>query len=244
MKTIKLAIAAVLFAVSFINVQAQTAEEIIKNYFQTIDSEGKLSTLQGMKINAILNQGMEIPVEIVQLKGGKTYIKITIQGKEIIQMASDGETMWTTNFMTQKAEKLDSQTTENAKLSNQDFPDPLLDYQSKGYSVEYLGKETKEGTECYKIKLTKLPLTIDGEKVEDSVFYYFDTENNIPILTETQINDGPMKGQMSTSTFSDYQEVDGIYYPFDLGMFGQNIQVKSVTLNPEIDPKVFGFIAE
>ncbi len=30
-------------------------------------------------------QGMEIPIEIVQLKGGKQYVKISIQGKELMQ---------------------------------------------------------------------------------------------------------------------------------------------------------------
>mgnify|MGYP000754514823 CR=1 FL=1 len=39
--------------------------------------------------------------------------------------------------------------------------------------AEYLGKETKEGTECFKIKLTKTPITVAGKKEENVVFYYF-----------------------------------------------------------------------
>jgi hypothetical protein len=37
-------------------------------------------------------------------KEGK-WRKSDLQGKEITEMASDGETMWSTNFMTMKAEK-------------------------------------------------------------------------------------------------------------------------------------------
>ncbi|MFK7076998.1 hypothetical protein V3470_00890 [Flavobacterium oreochromis] len=44
--------------------------------------------------------GVEIPVDVVTLKGGKMYVKINFQGKEIKQMASDGNVAWTTNMMT------------------------------------------------------------------------------------------------------------------------------------------------
>ncbi|MFK7060455.1 hypothetical protein [Flavobacterium oreochromis] len=44
--------------------------------------------------------GVEIPVDVVALKGGKMYVKINFQGKEIKQMASDGNVAWTTNMMT------------------------------------------------------------------------------------------------------------------------------------------------
>ncbi len=245
MKTLKFIFTISLLSMSLVSLKAQTADEIIKNYFETIDSEGKLSELESYKMIASVNtQGMEIPVEIVQKKGGKMYVMITLQGQDVKQMASDGETVWSTNFMTMKAEKMDSQSSENMKLSNQDFPDPLLNYQSKGYSVEYLGKETKEGTECYKVQLTKKPHTIDGEKVDDIIYYYFDTENNIPILTESVINEGPMKGQLSTTTFSDYDEVEGIYFPFSLSMQGQAVTVKEILLNPVIDDSEFKFVEE
>ena len=145
-------------------------------------------------------------------------------------MASDGTTIWTTNFMTMKAEKADAETTANAKLSSADFPDALLDYKSKGYSVEYIGKETKEGTECYKVKLTKKPISVDGIKVDDVTYYFFDSENNLAIATETEIKEGPMKGEKSLSTMSDYQEVDGLYFPFAMNQGGQDLKIKKITL--------------
>jgi hypothetical protein len=40
-------------------------------------------------------------------------------------MASDGKTMWSTNFMTMKAEKSGAETTANAKLSSEDFQMPF-----------------------------------------------------------------------------------------------------------------------
>ena len=176
-------------------------------------------------------QGMEIPVELVQLKGGKMYLKINFQGQEITQMAFDGTTAWSTNFMTMKAEKMESEMVENIKQEAGDYPDALIEYKAKGYTAEYLGKETKEGTECYKVKLTKKPQMVDGQKVDNIIFYYFDTENNVPILTESEVKSGPAKGQMSVTTMSDYQEVEGMYFPFSMNQGGQPMKIKKKDTN-------------
>lgn len=245
MKTLKLALFVFLFSIVGTSVFAQSADEVISKYFTTVGGVEKWKPLKGIKLEmSVNNQGMEIPVEMVQLAGGKMYVKFSLQGKEITQMASDGSTIWSTNFMTMKAEKSDAETTANALLSNNDFPDALLDYKTKGYAAEFVGKETKEGTECFKIKFTKKPITVNGVKMDDISYYYFDTENYLAIATETEIRQGPMKGQKSVSTMSDYQEVDGVFLPFAMNMGGQDMKVKKVTLNPTVADTAFAFPAE
>jgi hypothetical protein len=240
MRTLKLSSIAFFFSIISTSLFAQNADEIISKYITTIGGADKLKALKGIKMELSVNQGgMEIPVEVVQQPGGKMYVKINLQGKELTQMASDGNTIWSTNFMTMKAEKADAEATENAKLSNQDFPDALLDYKAKGYSAEYVGKETKEGTECYKVKFTKKPITVGGVKTDDISYYFFDTENNLPIATETEIKEGPMKGQKSTSTMSDYQEVDGLYFPFSMNQGGQDMKITKISFNPVVDDKIY-----
>ncbi|MGB0789661.1 MAG: outer membrane lipoprotein-sorting protein, partial [Marinirhabdus sp.] len=203
MKTLKtvLCIAVLLLAVApFANAQDITADEIINNYFENTGGADAWKALKGVKISGSVNaQGMDIPVEIYQTKDGKQLVKINLQGQEMTQIAFDGETMWTTNFMTMKAEKSDSEATQNMKKQTEDFPSPFLDYQKKGFKVEMIGKETKEGTETYKIKLTQSPLTVDGKEEPNVSYYYFDTENFVPIATEAEIKSGPAKGQMSNN---------------------------------------------
>jgi outer membrane lipoprotein-sorting protein len=168
MKKLFLLVSTLVFTLSFVSVQAQTADEIINKYIETIGGKEKLATLNGVKMEMVANyQGMEIPVEVTSTKDGKMLVKINLMGKEMTQVAFDGTTGWSTNGMTMKAEKMDSETLDNMKkTAGKDFPDPFLNYKDKGYSAEYVGKETKEGTECHKVKLTKLPQTINGEKVD------------------------------------------------------------------------------
>ncbi len=241
MKIVKfLFIAAFLVALS--PVKAQTADEVIAKYFEKTGGMDAWSKLQGVKISGSVNaQGMDIPVDVYQMKDGKQLVKINIQGQEMTQVAFDGENMWTTNFMTMQPEKSDAETTENMKLQTKDFPSPFLNYKEKGFTAEMMGKETMEGTEVFKVKLTQKPLMVDGVETPNISYYYFDSTNFVPIATEAEIPSGPMKGQMSKSTMSDYQEVDGLYFPFDMGIQGQNLVVKEITLNPEIDAKMFVF---
>jgi len=245
MRTLKNLFALTVILFTSLTTSAQTADEIINKYFQNIGGKEKLAKLNGCKMNMTSNyNGMEIPIEVFNDKAGKMYVKINFQGKEITQLAFDGKTGWSTNFMTMKAEKLDSETTENLLAQIKDFPDPFFNYKEKGFKVELLGKETKEGTECFKIKLTKTPITVAGKKEENVVFYYFDTENYVPIMTETEIKEGPTKGQMASSTMGDYQEVDGLFFPFTINQGGQDMIVKSIVINPTIDAKVFEMKAE
>ena len=103
-----------------------------------------------------------------------------------------------------------------------------------------------EGAETYKVKLTKEPKTVDGQKVEDIVYYYFDAEAFIPLAQETEAKSGPAKGMISLVTMSDYQEVDGLYFPFAMtqgvkGGQSQPIMIEAIELNPEIAESEFAF---
>ena len=128
MKTLKLCIA--ILAMTFVApLSAQTADEILDTYFENIGGLEKLKSVEGMKMVAKINQqGMEIPLEVLQLSDGRQMTTINFQGKEIKQGVFDGETLWSHNFMTMKAEKSDAEATANFKLNSNDFPDSFIDY--------------------------------------------------------------------------------------------------------------------
>ena len=249
MKKYSILLAIVLMS-GWATLQAQTADEIINNYFENTGGVDAWRAVEGMRMKAKVNQGgMEIPLEIVRLKDGRQMTSVTFQGLELKQGVFDGEVLWGTNMMTQKAEKSDAEATEMMKKEMNDFPDPFLDYQDKGYTVELMGKEDFNGTETFKIKLVKEPVTVDGEEVQDVSYYFFETENFVPIAIHSEIKQGQAKGMMSEITFSDYQEVEGLYMPFTMsqgvkGQGGQPVTMDSIELNPEVSDSDFAFPAE
>jgi outer membrane lipoprotein-sorting protein len=226
---------------------SQTVDDIIKKYFENTGGIAKWKALTGLKIKASVNQmGMDIPLEIVQLKDGRQYTSVTFQGMVLKQGVYDGSTLWSTNYMNMKAERSDAEATENFKQEIGDFPDPFLNYKERGLKAELVGKETIEGTECYKIKLTKKPIKVDGVSTDNVLFYYFDAENYVPLLMESEIKSGQAKGMTQQITWSDYQEVDGLMMPFSMaqgvkGMASQALKITAYELNPKVDDSLFKF---
>lgn len=235
MKTIKLLVALFVVAIA-IPAQAQTADDILASYFENTGGEDAWKDLKATKMSASINQGgMDIPVTMINTKEGKSIVFADFQGQKIVIMAFDGENAWATNQMTMQTEMLPKEMADNAKLQANDFPDPFLGYKEKGYTVEYVGPETKEGTEVHKIKLVQEPVMVNGVEEQAVTYYFFETENNVPIMTESSAG-----GQTVTSSMSDYQEVDGLYFPFAMTvMGGMPLSIKEIELNPEIDPSIF-----
>lgn len=232
---------------SVTSVQAQSVDEIIDSYFENTGGKEAWSNLKGIKMKAKVNQGgMEIPLEIYQMADGRQFTQFTLQGLTLKQGVFDGKTLWSTNFQTMKAEKADAEATERMSQESKDFPESLFNYKEKGYSVELMGKETVDGTETFKIKLTKKPLIFDGKEVENVNYYYFETENFVPILVESEIKQGPQKGAISQSKMSEYQEVGGLYFPFALeqgikGGMSAPLKIDAIEVNPAVTDADFAF---
>jgi len=239
MKTIKLLLVA-LVVTAFTQVQAQTAEEIVANYLEAIGGKEQLSKIKSLKMLGKINaQGMEIPIEMVNTNDGKAYVQIEFQGQKMKQLVTNGDKAWSMNMMAQKMEEIPSDAAKVMIDEFKDFPNAFINYKEKGYKLELVGKETEEGTECFKVKLDKGNITIDGEEVTNAAFYYFDTENFVPIVVETEVTTGPTKGQMIKTPLSDYQEVNGVYFPFSTSMQGMAMTYTEIVVNPEIEAKAF-----
>jgi outer membrane lipoprotein-sorting protein len=246
-KLVKLLPVALFFLISSFS-QAQTAEEIVAKYLKQTGGD-KWATIKTLRMTAkVKAQGQEIPVTMLQKAPNAQKVMFIMQGKEITQMSFDGKEGWNTNFMTMKPEKMEAEDSEMMK-EDQDIPDPFVDYAKKGYKITLEGAETIEGTACHKVKLTKKPVKIDGKEEENFSYYFFDKENNVPIMSRSTIKKGQGKGAVVETFMSDYQEVNGIFVPFTMevkynGQTGQSIVLEKVEMNVEITDKDFAFPAE
>lgn len=224
------------------NAQAQemTVDTIVANYIENIGGQDAIDELETLTyIGSVNAQGMDIPIKMINTNEGKQALTIELQGQEMTQYAFDGKTMWSTNFMTMQPEEGTAEDAANMALDNNDFLDPIFGYKEKGYTAEYMGEETKDGTSTYKVMLKTEPEMVDGKEVESIAYYYFDKDNFVPIIIETTMTSGPAAGQTSAISMSDYREVDGVMFAHSMDQGGQPIVIKEILINEEIDESVF-----
>lgn len=228
---------------------AQTADQIINECQETLGGKN-WDKINCVKMTTVVEQGgMQIPLEIVSMRDGRTYSKITIQGMDIIQAAFDGTVVWNTNFMTQKPEKAKSEDIENTKRSSKEFPSSLATYKELGYNATLEGEETVDGVICHKIKLDKKTQLVEGQEIPNIEYHYIDKDSKALIMTESEVPSGEMKGKMMQTKFSDYQEVDGVMMPFSnsygiKGEASQSITFQKIEMNTTVDAEIFKYKGE
>lgn len=222
---------------------AQTADEIVAKYLQTIGGADKWKKVTSMQMEGVVAtpQG-DIPVTMLQKAPNKMKMLLTFQGQEFIMNAFDGTTGWYKNPMQggNNPTKMDAEQTK--ELSLEEFEDEFIDYKKKGHEVTLEGKEEVDGVVCYKIKLVKNKL---NDKEDITEIHYFDAENNVPIMMKSYARSGPSKGTEMVTYLSDYQEVDGLLIAFFIeqkvaGNSVGKITLKKVSLNL-VDDSTFAF---
>lgn len=192
--------------------QAQTADEIIKKYDKAmggVEAQKKIKTLHMEGV--MKQQGMEFPMTIQIVNDKAMRVDIVIQGMTITQAYKDGSG-WSINPLqgSTTASKMNEEELKGAE-EQADIVSELADYKAKGNKVEYIGKEDVEGTDTYKLKLTK--------KNNDVEYYFLDAETYLPLkMTSTQKYGD--KEVESETFFSDYKDVAGV-------KMAQTTQVKS-----------------
>ena len=108
------------------------------------------------------------------------------------------------------------------------------------------GEDKIDGTACWKLKLEKKTMLVEGEEIPNIEYYYIDKDSNVPIMMESEINSGDMKGKIGQTKFSDYQEVSSLIYPFSISQGikdgpSQPITFEKVVINPTVEAKTFMF---
>lgn len=243
MKKISTVLLAVLFTAQGF---AQTAEEIIAGYVKAVGGEEAIRRNTTWRMTAKVDVGgMELPVFFLKAPN-KMKVYVTFQGITFVQQAYDGTTAWKTNQVNMQSEKSTSEETANLAQDLMEEPDVMVMYKSLGYSVEKLADESVEGTSCYAIKMTKKPRIVDGKPVDNIVTYFIDKSSSALLMTRSVSQDGPSKGTVVETLFSDYQEAGGIYIPFSMtirsaGMPGQTIKFEKAEPNVSIDDKEFAY---
>ena len=186
---------------------AQSADSLIAKYIQASGGMARIQALQTLRRTGKFTGGGGFEAVVVQENRRPNSVReeFSIQGMTGIN-AYDGHNGWKIEPWQGKRDPESLGEEEmHGILDDADFDGPLVDYQAKGNHVEFQGMEQIEGSDAYKLKVTRP----NG----DVSFYYLDTEYYLPIRIDTQrmIRGAPQEFETS---LGDYKQVAGVYLPF------------------------------
>lgn len=235
-----LVLAAVLCAAA---VHAQTVEDVIAKHLEARGGKAKIAAVNSARFTGRMQmgQGLEAPLILTWKRPAMVRMEFTMQGMTGIQ-AYDGTTGWMVMpFLGKKdPEKMSEDDTKEFSEMADFFEGDLYDYQKKGHTVELLGKEPFEGTEAWKLKVTKK----DGNVST----LYLDAEAYLEIKSESKRK---MRGQEVDieSTPGDYKEVNGMIFAHSYEQkqkgapAGQMITIDKIELDADIPATDFAMPA-
>ncbi len=231
LKKVALCLAAA--AVFALPAAAQTVDEIVSKSIEARGGEAKLRAVHSLRFTGQgeFGPGMLIPITLLLKRPGMVRMEFTAQGMTGIQ-AYDGKDGW--NVMPFQGKKDAEPMAEDDVKEMQDqadFDGPLMDYKAKGNTVEYLGKDKVEGSDAYKLKVTR-----KNGNVETS-FIDVDTGLEVKSITKTKMHGNDVEIE---AVYSDFRTVDGLIFAFSIenGAVGstqkQKITLDKVEINPEL----------
>ena len=233
MRTLKIAIMAIALSVTgAVASFGQTADEIIQKHIDAIGGVDNWKKIKTMKMTGSVSmQGMEMPVTITteQKKGMK--VEFTLNGMTGYMIVTDKAGWNYAPFGGQtKPEPLPDEMVKHMQ-DGLDVQGSLIDYKAKGHKVVYLGKDDVEGTDCFKLKMTKA----NGK--EETM--YFDASNyyHIRSVEKTTANGKEME---QTATYGNFQKLpEGIVCPMSIDQGQGPVAVKSVEINKPVPDNFF-----
>ncbi|WP_457654072.1 hypothetical protein [Rhodocaloribacter sp.] len=213
--------------------------DLVARHVAALGGLEKLQTIQTLKrVGDAHMMGMSMPIVMYQKRPDKvrTEVEIPSMNMEIIT-AFDGETAWMLNpMMGSTAQPMSPEQSRNM-LDQADIDGKLVDYEAKGYSVEYLGETEVAGKPAHKLRLTH------PDRPES--FLYLDAETYLVVKSEGTGTDPQTGGTVPMEIYlSDYRPVNGVMMPHALevhlrGEKFQDLVFTSIVANTEMSDQLF-----
>lgn len=210
---------------------AQNVDEIVSKYLKTIGGMEKIQAVTTLRRSGkyIGGGGFEAVVMQENKRDKSVREEFSLQGMTAIN-AYDGKTGWKIEPWNGKkdAEALGEEEMKSI-LEDSDFDGPLVNYKQKGNGVELIGLDKFEGTDVFKLKVTRA----NG----DVYIYYLDTDYYVPIKIDTKRIVRGAEREYETA-LGDYKEVNGWYLPFSFETNTKGSQDRSKIVYDKIEANV------
>jgi hypothetical protein len=218
---------------------AQTAGELVAKNLQAKGGLEKIKAIRSLRMTGKFQAGGGFTARVGSsaLAPNQRRETFTVQGMSEIQ-AYDGSTGWHISpFGGRKDPELLGEDDLRGLSEDADFYGPLVDYQQKDNRIEYLGHDTVDGDDAYRLKVT----LANG----DILYYYLDPDTYLEIRVETvRFIRGSV--QESFRNLGSYKLVAGVYFPFSIEAGSKQnpegaakIAIDNIEANAAVDPREF-----
>jgi hypothetical protein len=212
----------------------ETADDVIARYIEAIGGRAKLDAVKTIRMagKAAGMGGMELPMTLEFKRPQMLRIEFSMQGMTGVQ-AFDGTVGW---FLLPFAGRTEPERMPSDMIDiiadQADFDGPLVDYAKKGHQVELVGKDDLEGSEVFKLKVTKKNGNVE--------YHFLDAEHFIPLQLEGKRS---FQGTEMPYTikFGDYKEVGGLLLAHSVtqGGMGGDMKFEKIEINVDLPDERF-----
>lgn len=218
---------------------AVTADELISKNIEARGGIEKIKAIQSIRQTGKIRFGStELPFVHMIERPGKVRNELSWQGLTAID-AYDGSVGWRISPFDGRLdpEKVSKDEMKSMQLEA-DIDGPLVDYKSKGHTVEYLGTEDVDGTDAHKLKVTL--------KNGDVHYAYLDPDYFLEIRT---LDQSRIRGTLKEyeTDLGNYEQINGVYFPFSVEIGekgkpkGQKLTFEKGEGNVDLDDSSFHF---
>lgn len=213
---------------------------------KNIEAKGGIEALRAVqslrfKGKMLVNQGqIELTFTQTKKRPGQIRTEAMLQGMTLVQ-AYDGTEGWKISpFGGRKDPEKMSADDAKSLIEDAEIEGPLIDWEAKGSTVEYLGPEDVDGTLAHKLKVTR--------KNGDVSYVYLDPDHFLEIRILTQRIEQGAQVEVETD-LGEYEKVAGVYFPFSIesgpkgSLDKQKIILEKGEANVEADAAQFKFPA-
>jgi hypothetical protein len=213
---------------------AQTADEVVAKHIEAIGGKDNWKKINSMKMEANVNaQGMDVPVIIYQIHNKASKQEYTVMNMTGYAIVTN-EAGWNFNpFAGQTAPEPMTADELKAGQENLDIQGEFLDYKEKGHTVELMGKEDVDGTECFKLKLTRKSGRESIYFVDPKTYYI------VRAVSKLKLNGQDIEQNINMSNYQKLPEGIVIPYTMENGQAPAPINIIKVEVNPKLDDAIF-----
>lgn len=213
---------------------------------KNIEAKGGIDALRAVQSvrftgKMLVNQGqIEFAYTQTKQRPGRVREELTLQGMTLVQ-AYDGAEGWKISpFGGRKDPEKMSADDSKSLVEDAEVDGPLVDWEAKGSTVEYLGPEDVDGTLAHKLKVVR--------KNGDVSYVYLDPDAFVEIRILTQRIEQGAQVEVEID-LGDYEKIAGVFFPFSIeaGSKGstdkQKVIIEKAEANVPVDDAVFKFPA-